>query len=143
VRRLADVTDPAGGTGCDLGALATDVASLFGHEARRRRVAVTCEAAPGAVQARGDPARTARLLLGLVWRGLSQPGEGDRMLVRAAHEGGEALLVVEHGRETDPALGWMLGVAEAAAREMGGRFSSVRSESTERLELRLRREMGE
>jgi signal transduction histidine kinase len=140
VRRLADATDPAGGAGFDLGLLAGDVAGLFGHEARRRGVALSCEATPATVHASGDAPRTARVLLGLVFRGLSRPAAGDRLVVRAACEGDEALAVVEHAGEADPALGWMIEIAGAAARAMGGRLSAARSGPAERLELRLRRE---
>lgn len=140
VRRLADVTDPPGGAAFDVGALANDVASLFGHEARRRRVVLVCEAEPGSLHVRGNAERIARVLLGLVWRGLSRPVEGSRMLVRASHEGPEALLLVEHGRDTDPDLDWMLAVADAATSDAGGRFAAVEDETTTRLELRLRRE---
>jgi signal transduction histidine kinase len=140
VRRLADVTDPVAGVAFDLGALASDVASLFAHESRRRRVALACEGEAGAVHARGDPGRTARVLLGLVWRGLSRPGEDAKMLVRAAHDAGEALLLLVHGADTDPGLDWMLEVAARAATEMGGRFAASDDAGSARLELRLRRE---
>jgi hypothetical protein len=78
------------------------------------------------------------VLLGLVWRGLSAAGCG-RLLVRAAGEGDAAVLVVEHGGGSDPALGWMIAVAEAAASEMGGAFDVRRGDEAERVELRLRR----
>jgi signal transduction histidine kinase len=142
VRRLADVADPATGTGFDAGGLAADVVSLFGHESRRRRVALVCEATAGGVQARGDAGRAARVLLGLVWRGLSRPVEGSRLLVRVAHDGDEALILVEHAGEPDPALAWMADVAGATARDMGGRLVRRRDGDLERLELRLRREVA-
>jgi hypothetical protein len=140
VRRLADVNDPGAATAFDLGALACDVASLFGHESRRRRIPIRCDAEPGATQARGDAARTARVVLGLFWRGLSHPVEGATMLVRATHDGPEAALLLEHGEDTDPNLQWMIDVAATAAADMGGRFTASRAGGTARLELRLRRE---
>jgi signal transduction histidine kinase len=140
VRRFADVSDPASGTAFDAGALASDVASLFAHESRRRRVALACEATPGTVLAMGEPGRVARVLLGLVWRGLTHGAEGAKMLVRASHDHAEAVLLVAHGDGVDPGLEWVHDVASAAALEMGGRLVRERDAGTERLELRLRRE---
>ena len=139
VRRLADVSDPPSGTGFDLGQVATDVATLFVHEARRRRVELAVEVAPGGASARGDPGRAARLLLGLCWRALSH-AEGGKLLVRAAHDGDEALFLLEHAPGTDPALAWIVEAAVAAARDMGGTLAVHRGADLERLELRLRRE---
>jgi signal transduction histidine kinase len=141
VRRLADVTDPASGTGFDAGGLAADVVSLFSHESRRRQVTLVCEATAGSVQARGDAGRAARVLLGLVWRALSR-SQGGRLIVRAAHDGDEASILLEHAGETDPALAWIAEVAAAAALDMGGRLVRHREGVVERLELRLRREVA-
>jgi hypothetical protein len=139
VRRLADVSDPAPATAFDLGALAADAAALFAHEARRRRVAWTAEAAPGAVHGRGDPARVARLLLGLLWRALSR-AEGGAASLRASTDGDDALVALEHGPGTEPGLAWVPEVAAEALAEMGGRLVRAQVEPIERLELRLRRE---
>src|SRR5919197_1208766 len=62
VRRFVEVSDPAPSASFDAGSLLGDAASLFSHEARRRRVALTCEAVPDSLRATGDPARVARLL---------------------------------------------------------------------------------
>jgi signal transduction histidine kinase len=139
VRRLADVSDPAPASAFDLGSLTADVGSLFAHEARRRRVAWTCEAAAGSVHGRGDPARVARLLLGVAWRALSR-AEGGAVTLRVGNDGQEAVVAVEHGPDTDPELAWVPAVAAEALAEMGGRLVRGRAERVERLELRLRRE---
>ena len=48
VRRFLDVTDPSAPLGyTDVGALAADIASLFGHDARRRRIELHVDAARG------------------------------------------------------------------------------------------------
>ena len=47
VRRFLDVTDPSAPLGyTDVGALAADTASLFAHDARRRRIELHVDAAP-------------------------------------------------------------------------------------------------
>ncbi|HEX9289744.1 MAG TPA: histidine kinase [Anaeromyxobacteraceae bacterium] len=129
VRRYLDVADPSPGVDFDAGSLLADTANLFGHEARRRRVALACEAAPGTVRAGGDPERAARLLLGLLWRAITSTPEGGRLLARAVPSGTEVVLAVEHARGTpDPALAWVGAVVAAGARDLGGRLE----ESTER-----------
>jgi len=142
VRRLADVTDPGTGTSLDAGVLVSDVASLFGHDFRRRRAELACEVSAGGVQARGDPGRAARVLLGLVWRALSGVPEGGRVALRAFHDGAEAVVGLEHPVGTDPALEWTLEVARDAADDLGGRLVHQRGPGGERLELRLRREVA-
>jgi nitrogen-specific signal transduction histidine kinase len=140
VRRLVDVSDPAPATAFDAGALAADIASLFGHEARRRRVVLACDAPAGTVHARGDAGRVARVLLGLVWRALARPPEGSRLALRAAHTADLAIVELEHAAVTDAALDWIPEVAAEALRDLGGWFEWRRAGDAERLELRLRRE---
>lgn len=142
VRRLADVADPVGGTAFDAAALANDVASLLCHDARRRRVALACEAGAVAMGARGDGARAARVLLGLVWRATASAQEGGKVSVRARVDHGEVVLTLEHAPIADPALAWIPEVAAEALREMGGRLVSERGAEVERLELRFRRDVA-
>lgn len=142
VRRYLDVADPAPAAGFDAGALLADATQLFGHEARRRRVALACEASGGAsLRAAGDPARAARLLLGLVWRALSATPEGGRLLTQVQGASAGVTLAIEHSRGADdPALAWMDEVATAGARDMGGHLAWSSREDTVRVALTLPKE---
>jgi signal transduction histidine kinase len=123
VRRYLDVADPSPSVGFDAGALLADAAYLFGHEARRRRITLSCEPTGGAVRAAGDPGRAARVLLGLFWREVTTTAEGGRFVARAAGAGPEVLLSLEHTRGSpDPASAWMPQVLATAAAAMGGRL---------------------
>lgn len=141
VRRYLDVADPAPSGGFDAGSLLLDATQLFGHEARRRRVAIGCEAQSGAARAAGDPARAARLLLGLLWRALTSTPEGGRLLTQATTAGAEVTLAIEHARgSADPALAWMSEVTAAGARQMGGRLEQTSQEDTVRVAFTLPKE---
>jgi phospho-acceptor domain-containing protein len=141
VRRFLDVADPAPSVGFDGATLLADVAGLFGHEGRRRRVAVSSEPATEGVRAAGDPARAARLLVGLFLRGLTSTPEGGRLVARGSAAGGEVVLAVEHGRgPRDPTLAWIGPVLEAGAAEMGGRLEDSASGDNMRAALVLPRE---
>jgi signal transduction histidine kinase len=141
VRRYLDVADPAPSVDFDAGGLLADAANLFGHEARRRHVALACQAGPGAVHAAGDPCRVARLLLGLLWSSLSSTPGGGHLLARATSSAGEAVLSVEHTRgPPDPTLGWVADVVAAAAPEMNGRFEESSEGDTVRVALVLPKE---
>jgi signal transduction histidine kinase len=141
VRRYLEVADPTPATDFDAGALLADAANLFGHEARRRRIALACEAAPGAVRAACDPERAARLLLGLLWRSVTSTPEGGRLLARAVAAGPEAILAVEHAHGTpDPALAWVGAVVAAGARELGGRLEESSEGNLVRVALVLPKE---
>jgi signal transduction histidine kinase len=141
IRRYLDVADPPQASGFDAGALVADAASLFGHEARRRRLALTCDATPGALRAAGDPARAARLLLGLFWRAVtSTPAEG-RLLARAAAAGDEVVLSLEHGAgRGEPGLAWMDAVVSEGAAAIGGRLEAAADADTVRVALVLPKE---
>ncbi|HET9594669.1 MAG TPA: histidine kinase dimerization/phospho-acceptor domain-containing protein [Anaeromyxobacteraceae bacterium] len=141
IRRYLDVADPPQATGFDAGAMVADAASLFGHEARRRRLALTCEAAPGVLRAAGDPARAARLLLGLFWRAVtSTPAEG-RLLARAAASGDEVVLSIEHAAgRGEPDLAWMDGIVSDGAAAMGGRLEAAADAGIVRVALVLPKE---
>lgn len=139
VRRFLDVTDPSAPLGyIDLGALAADAVALFGHEARRRRLAVAVDAGPGAVRTRADPARLGRLVLGILSRAAAETPDGGRVAVRAVADGGRAVLRVEHAiGDRDPETGYYSDVAAAAAAALGGSLSVERDADVERLFLRL------
>lgn len=141
VRRYLEVADPTPSTGYDAGALLADAAALFAHEARRRRVALTCDAAPGPVRAAGDAARAVRLFLGLLWRGLTGTPEGGKLAVRAAVAGGDVVLSIEHARGApEPALAWIAEVVAAGVRDLGGRFEESSGDGVARAAIVLPRE---
>ncbi len=141
VQRYYEVADPAPSGGFDAGTLLADAANLFCHEARRRRVALICEAAPGAVRAAGDPGRTARLLLGLLWCAVTSTPEGGRLTVRAAATAPGAVLALEHTCGIlDPSTGWVREVVSAAASEMGGWLEESSEGDTVRVALVLPKE---
>jgi signal transduction histidine kinase len=141
VRRFLEVADPPPSNGFDAGGLLADATNLFGHEARRRRVALVCEAQPDSLRASGDPARAARLLLGLLWRAIAATPQAGRLLARASPAGTEVVLALEHGRgEPDPSLAWVGAVVANAAREMGGRLEESTSGESARVALVLPRE---
>jgi signal transduction histidine kinase len=141
VRRYLDVADPAPSDGFDAGAFLADATSLFGHEARRRRISLACQAGPGTVRAAGDPGRAARLVLGLLWSAVASTPGGGQLVARATNNGEEAVLSVEHtSGSPDPTLDWVTGVVAAAAPEMGGRLEESSDGSTVRAALVLPKE---
>ena len=141
VRRFLDVADPTPAGGFDAGSLLSDAANLFGHEARRRRIALVCQAGTGTVRAAGDPGRAARLLLGLLWNAVTSTPTGGKLDVRAAGTISEAILSVEHTRGApDPALSWVRDVVAAAALEMGGRLEEASEGDNVRAALVLPKE---
>lgn len=140
VRRFADLADPAAGSSVDLGQLVADVASLFGHEARRRRASMSCEATPGIVLARADCGRAARILMGLACRSLSGMREGGHVALRAVAEGSEAVVTFEQTDPADPGLAWIVAVAQESLREMNATCSRADHGGGERLELRFEKE---
>jgi signal transduction histidine kinase len=140
VRRFADLADPAPGASVDLGQLVSDVAALFGHEARRKRGTLACEATPGIVVARADSGRAARVLLGLACRAVSGLREGGHVALRAASDAREAVVSFEHSDPPEPSLDWIRSVAEESVRDMGGTCARTDDGAGERLELRFEKE---
>ena len=141
VRRYVEIADPAPAAGFDAGSLLTDTVDLFGHEARRRQIALACEVGPGAVRVTGDQARASRLILGLLWRAVTGTPRGGRLLARAVQSGAEAVLAVEHTRgDADPALAWIGSIMAAGAEDMGGRLEESYRDGTVRAALVLPRE---
>jgi signal transduction histidine kinase len=141
VRRFLDVADPSAPLGyTDLGALVADTASLFGHDARRRRIELVADAPRGSVRTAGDPARVGRLVLGLVSRAVAETPEGGRLSVRAEAQGEHAVVRIEHAAGApDPDTGYYTDVVAAAAESLGGDLSASRGGGTARLTLRLPR----
>ncbi len=144
VRRFLDVTDPSAPLGyVDLGALVADAASLFGHDARRRHVELTVEAARGAVGTRCDPGRVGRLVLALFSQTVASTPEGGRLRVHAEAAPDRAILVLEHASaEPGPGDGDGMDVLAAAAAALGGALEVRREGDAERLVLRLPRNDG-
>jgi signal transduction histidine kinase len=141
VRRFLDVTDPSAPLGyTDLGALLTDTASLFGHDARRRRIDLTVEAARGTVRSRCEPGRVGRLVLALFSRALNETPDAGRLVARAEVDGESAVVRIEHvAGDPDPETGYYTEVATAAAEALGGELAVAGSDGIERLTLRLPR----
>lgn len=142
VRRYVDIADPAATPGgFDAGALLADVTHLFGHELRRRRIALSAESAAGVVRAAGDGVRPTRLLLGLLWRAITGTPPGGRLSVHAAPADGFAELAITHSiGEADPALEWVEAVVSTAAGELGGSLERSSRDGLARFALRLPKE---
>ena len=140
VRRFLDVTDPSAPLGyTDVSALVADTASLFGHDARRRRVELAVDAAPS-VRTRCDPGRVSRLVVGLFYRALVETPERGRLAIHVAGEGPDVRVSIEHTiAEPDPELRYYTDVAAAAAAALGGDFARSGDSGIERVSLRLPR----
>ncbi len=144
LRRFLDVADPGTPFGfTDVGALVTDSVALLGHEARRRRIAATVEAPTGAIRTSCDPERVARLVLGLLARALAETPDGGRLAARAAGNGTEVTVGIEHAAgDPDPAVGYYTEAAIAGAARLGGALSEERREGVARITLVLPRNEG-
>jgi signal transduction histidine kinase len=139
VRRFADVAEPGGPAEfTDVGSLVADLTRLFGHEARRRRVEIACDGVREGMRSPCDPVRVGRLLMGLFWRALSETPPGGRLAVRAALEGGQVVVRLEHtpGPEA-PELAFVTEVVASSAADLGGRLVSSSDETGARFLLRL------
>ncbi|HET9552909.1 MAG TPA: histidine kinase [Anaeromyxobacteraceae bacterium] len=140
VRRFCDVADPPSPFGyVDVGAVVGDIACLFGHEVRRRRVRLELDAPRGVARTGAPAERAVRLLLGLFGRAVAETPDGGTL--SAAVTGGEvaSLALVHTAGDPDPDLGYYTEVAAAAARALGGSFEHQRADGQERLLLRLPR----
>lgn len=142
VRRQLDALDPSPATGYDVGVLLLDAWGLLGHEARRRRMTFTCDAAAGVALASGDPVRASRLVLALLWRAVSESAEGGTLAVRlAAPADAEIAVTLERQPAADEAdLAWAGEVLAATAAEMGGRLEESRENDVVRVTLSLPKE---
>jgi signal transduction histidine kinase len=141
VRRFLDVIDPAAPLGyVDLGAMLGDVAGLFAHEARRRRIQLVVEPARGAARAEADPGRLGRLLLVLLAAAMAATPDGGRVEAGVEAEDGQAILRLSHaladgGQET----GYEREVLAEAASGLGASLAERREEGVVRVVLRLSR----
>ncbi len=143
VRRFADVAEPGGSPDfADVGGLVADLARLFDHEARRRRVEIVSEPVRDGVRSSCEPVRVGRLLMGLFWRALSETPPGGRLAVRAGIEGGHAAVRLERtpGPEV-PELAFVTEVVAAAAADLGGRLVISSDETGVRFVLHLPRDV--
>ncbi len=142
VRRFADVADPSAPLGyTDVGGLVADLARLFAHEARRRRIELVCEATRDGVRSQCDPARAGRILTGLFWRALAETPVDGRLHVRAAVEDGAISVRLEHTPgPAVPELAFVTAAAAASAEEMGGRLAVASDETGAHILLRLPKE---
>lgn len=141
LRRFLDVADPGTPLGyTDVGALVTDVATLLGHEGRRRRVEVAIDAPAGTIRTACDPARVARLVLGLLARALAETPDGGRLAARAEADGTHVTVEIEHPAGVpDGDLGYYGQAAGAAAERLGGALSEERRDGVARITLALPR----
>ncbi len=141
LRRFLDVADPGATLGyTDVGALLTDVATLLGHEGRRRRIAVAVDAPPGGLRSSCDPDRVARLVLGLFARALAETPDGGRLRARAAADAAGITIGIEHAvGDPDPAGGYYTEAAVAGARRLGGSLAEERRDGVARVTLALPR----
>ncbi len=139
LRRFVDVVEPGAPLGyTDLGALLADLGTLFAHESRRRRIALSIDAQPGAVRTPCDPVRIGRLVLGLFARALGETPDGGRVSARAEVRNALVAVAIEHtDGDPDPELGYYDDVAVASAGALGGRFAQERGNGVARLSLVL------
>ena len=141
VRRFCDVVDPSTPYAwADLGADLQDIAGLFGHDFRRRRIAFELDAPRGVVWAAARPDRAVRLLLGIFGRAVAATPEGGRLAARIAALPDGAEVTVEHATgDPDLDLRYDTEVAAAAVRSLGGSLEVAREGGQERVTVRLPR----
>ncbi len=141
VRRFLDVTDPGAPLGyIELGALVADVAGLFAHEARRRRIQLVAEPPRGTVRASGDPARVGRLVLVLLAGAMSATPDGGRVEAAVETDDGRAILRLSHAvGDGEREAGYDRGVVAAAAVALGAALTEQREEAVQQVVLRLPR----
>jgi signal transduction histidine kinase len=139
VRRYLDVVDPAAPLGyTDLGRLLRDVAALFGHEARRRRVDLVLAGPRAGPRTSCDPPRVGRLVLIVLAGAMAGTPDGGRIEATIGAEAGEAVLRVTHAAgDGAPDPGYDSGIGAAAARALGGSLAEERTQELVRLALRL------
>lgn len=139
VRRFADVAEPGGPVDfTDVGLFVADLARLFSHEARRRRVEITCETGRGHVCSPCDSARLGRLIMGLFWRVLAETPPGTRLSVYAGVEGDQVVVRFERpsGPEV-PELAFVTDVVASSVADLGGRLMGSSGETGVRFLLYL------
>lgn len=141
VRRFMDVTDPAAPLGyAELGALLVDAGTLFGHEARRRRVQLVVQPPRGVVRSAGDPARVGTLVLVLLAAAMAGTPDGGRVEAEVEAEDGQAVLRLVHAvGDGERDTGYDKEVTAAAAAALGGTLLEEKEEGVSRILLRLPR----
>lgn len=141
LRRFLDVTDPGAPLGyVELGALMTDVAGLFAHEARRRRIQLVAEPPRAAARTAGDPARVGRLLLVLVGGAMASTPDGGRVEANVELDDGRAILRLSHAvGDGERESGYDRGVVAAAAAALGATLTEREEEGVQHVLLRLPR----
>jgi signal transduction histidine kinase len=139
VSRLQEVADPAAPLGhTDLGALFADVAALFAHEARRRRIHLAPEAARGVARAAGEPVRVGRMLLTMVAAAMAATPDGGRVEASVESADGRAVFRLVHAvGDGELETEYDSGVSAAAARALGGSLVEQTEGGVRRVELRL------
>lgn len=141
LRRFMDVADPGAPLGyVEVGPLLADVAGLFAHEARRRRVQLVVEPARGAARTASDPARVGRLLLVLLAGAMAVTPDGGRVEASVETDDGRAIFRLSHAvGDGEPESGYDRGVVAAAAAALGAALTERQEEGVEYLVLRLPR----
>lgn len=142
VRRFLDVTDPSAPLGyTDLGTMVGDLAALFGHDARRRRIALEVDAPRGTVRTSCEAGRVGRLVLSLFAHALARTPEEGRLSVQveAAPEG-PTIRLQRSVRAGAPALPELeVEPMSAGAEALGGALELGGSGGAGRVVLRLPR----
>jgi signal transduction histidine kinase len=141
LRRLMDVADPSAPLGyVELGALVADVAGLFTHEARRRRVQLVAEPPRAAAKTAADPARVGRLLLVLLAGAMADTPDGGRVEASVETDDGRAILRLSHAvGDGERESGYDWGVVTAAATALGATLTERQEEGVQHVVLRLPR----
>jgi len=141
LRRFLDVTDPGAPLGyVELGALLADVAGLFAHEARRRRIQLVAEPPRGSARTAGDPARVGRLLLVLLAGAMAATPDGGRVEASVESEDGQGMVRLSHAvGDGERESGYDRGVVAAAATALGATLTEREEEGVQRVLLRLPR----
>lgn len=135
LRRLGDVTEPSAPPGVDLQRIATDTASLLGHEARRRHVTLTLSPGPKTARTSASPERVGRLVLALMGLVVAQTPEGATLTTAVSLEGDDVLLSLT--RPGALAEGGDGGAGAVLVDSLGPSLTQVSSEGRVTVKLRL------
>jgi len=141
LRRFLDVTDPGAPLGyLELGAVLADVAGLFAHEARRRRIQLVTEPPRGAARTAADPARVGWLVLVLLAGAMASTPDGGRVEANVETDDGQAIFRLSHAvGDGERESGYDRGVVAAAVVALGATLTEREEEGVQHLLLRLPR----
>ena len=141
VRRFCDVIDPSSPDAwVDLGAELQDIAGLFAHDFRRRRITFELDAPRGVALADARPERAVWLLLGVFARAAAAASEGGWLTARVTASEGTADLTIEYAcGDPDADVRYDTEVAAAAVGTLGGSLAITRDGGQERVTVRLPR----